>query len=282
MAAPEKVAEELLNNSPGIPVKKCDWAEYHRVVDTVREETPKNDAQILYRGQRCASWALRTTLERATQSETTQTLQDYYQRVKSISKEVQSVTGKRWQFQEYAEVSDPEVLRVSNLEYLTYLRHHGFPSPLLDWTRSPYIAAFFAFCDADSRSTDCVAVFALIDWRVHAYFDGAARIFRTGDFLNTDERHYSQQADYTLAYRSGYRKTDYSPARDLLLPHEDVAKEAVGIAHHGTHIIKIEIPACERKKAMAYFADHNINRHTLFGDEDSFIKSLADAEFIDF
>src|SRR5579871_975887 len=32
-------------------------------------------------------------------------------------------------------------------DYMAYLRHHGFPSPLLDWTRSPYVAAFFAFRD---------------------------------------------------------------------------------------------------------------------------------------
>ena len=76
----------------------------------------------------------------------------------------ESFTDKSWNLSHKYQDREDGSQAPLGYEFMIYLRHHGFPSPLLDWTRSPYVAAFFAFRQRPVNSDDGVAVFSYLEY----------------------------------------------------------------------------------------------------------------------
>ena len=89
----------------------------------------------LFRGHGCSSFSLATTLHRAGRYR----LERY-------------VVSELVQFKSHVEALLDRRFNLGDADdYATVIalaQHHGLPTPMLDWTESPYIAAFFAFSDA--------------------------------------------------------------------------------------------------------------------------------------
>lgn len=232
--------------------------------------TGLRSSEFLYRGHSRHDYPLSTTLERYMRDKCS--LIRYYKLILMVKPEIEAFTGKNWDVLPYEKFTEwlknfavfiPYELPAK--DYMIYLRHHGFPSPLLDWTRSPYIAAYFAFRKA-IQSDGLVSIYVL--WKAP---DGMQKmssdkpcIHTLGQYIRTHRRHFLQQSDYTICIK---RDNEW-----FYESHE--AAFAQGDTQQNI-LWKFNIPCSEAGKVLKLLDYYNINAYSLFGSEESLMETMA-------
>jgi len=225
----------------------------------------------LFRGQGKVCWSLKTTLERY--AEHPFTMREYWKLIRGIKSHVESVTERRWELAEYPEGEPEPHAPPFGYEFMVYLRHHGFPSPLLDWSASPYVAAFFAFrsVPTQERPADLDGEGAIYCYQ--EYWEGAKiwdsnepHIIGLGPTITTTSRHFRQQSWYTIcrAFRDGH----YAYAN-----HEEVFHKGGPVPQDV--LTKYRIPFSQWQQVRERLSMMNINAYTLFGNEEGLMEALA-------
>jgi len=259
-----------------------DWKTFEQRIKALRETHRKESSPLLFRGQGNSDWLLTTTLERS--GARNMLFSEYYRLIcASIGPEVKTFAGV--DVPEYRpseeNFSDIELLSlhrfpsISLYRYMAYLRHFGFPSPLLDWSRSPFVAAFFAFRDTSANEEpEKRSIYAYCESPkgVKGGAVGEPTIHPIGPYVQTHERHFRQRCDYTISgsYDVTYQQWRFHSHQDVFdhrRPNQD-------------YLWKLDIPSGERNKILAVLGDYNLNAFSLFGSEESLLETMWFREYV--
>jgi hypothetical protein len=91
---------------------------------------------FLFRGQENNRWKLRTSFHRTNRASLIRFMN---QDVATLHRHLSGLTPHRFNLGDALDYA----------AFLALVQHHGYPTPFLDWTHSPYIAAYFAFRGLD-------------------------------------------------------------------------------------------------------------------------------------
>ena len=242
----------------------------NQLIDEKTESQELLRTKPLFRGESDSSWDLETSLERYTDK--AYSVWAYNVQLNFVHSSVAAFTGKDWPFEPdlTQKFSSDSFTHPPNYEFVVYARQTGFPSPLLDWTQSLYIALFFAFQKV--TKADRVAIYVFIESLTAGKSSSSddPRILVLGEYVKTHARHFTQQAKYTIAVkledRFGGKEWQYSS-------HNDVFDKSDGTGQD--LLYKFTLPSNLRNSVLAQLLEMNINAFTLFSHEESLMEALA-------
>ena len=254
------------------------WEEFNSKLDEIKSTYIECD-KILYRGQPDSEYQLKTTLERYTKSE--MNLENYIDITLNCINQIESFTNRNFNLPKKETIineinsdSNSFALHLPLYEYWIYLRHHGFPSPFLDWTSSPNIAAFFAF--SGQNQTKRCSIYAYIERPkcVKTHLDPGPKIWTFGPKTRAHKRHYLQKSWYTMALKAVRVSPDKSEYHDhRIISHNEILDHS---NDEQDLIIEISLPKEESSKVLKCLDEQcNINYFSLFHSEEYLLKDLA-------
>jgi FRG domain. len=247
-------------------VRLRDWKEFKNFIRQFSENWG-------FRGQANAHWVLNNSIERS----------DFIHFHKGIEADFLA-EFQRGARNYLSNDQIPEHL----IEWLAMMQHHGAPTRLLDLTKSPYIAAFFAFEQTIIHKDHYVGI-----WGVNIEY-----LKQKALEILSQEFEEALQESKNLINEKLFEKIFYQNNRNLVFPVEPFRmnrryslQQSVFISTGISEIplmkqlqfleddleksvIKIEVPTQDKNEVLRDLQKMNLNRASLFPDLDGYAASL--------
>ena len=243
------------NNGPQSPFARQTFHTWEDFKNGIRGALPgAHDYDVyknyIFRGQGNAAWPLRSTFDRI------------YSDKQAASRDTLAKELIR-EFYEECERYAPWRYGIDDPRVLAMAQHHGLPTRLLDWSFSPYVAAYFAFSwfmfeNPAMEQTGNVAIWVLNRIQLQAKApEGQLQIIAVQDFENS--RLGSQFGLFT------YLKTNEASLEDYLI------SPAVNLTKA---LVKLELPRATAREALQDLILMGIHHGTIFPGREGIAQTI--------
>lgn len=269
-----------------VTIESWEELKYYSECRNLNASDEKKWSRWIFRGHKCASWHLSTTIER--------TLRDRFDIDLSEAWKWERRLSREFMRKAQGHITNPP-RATDYMEWLAVMQHYGAPTRLLDWTYSFWAAVFFALDDAKFSNAKSCAVWALqIDWwrdecmanqvpELKEMLKKGSNLKREINFILNNQVKQVKPGIWPL---NAHRLNERVIAQQaLFVVPLDVTKTFMGNLADcskgqqklSQHMIKFVIP-CNKEivgAAIKYLYGHNMTSATIFPGIDGFARSIG-------
>ena len=216
------------------------------------------DCPFIFRGHERVAYRLKTSLHRTGRRDL---IRYDEEDLPSLAAYVSGANGRTYRLNDFHDYN----------ALLSLAQHHGYPTPLLDWTESPYIAAYFALRNAKSNHDEKCRVYAFDVNRFQKEIASEQAILRSPILSLYAHRAASRDHNRALPQQSVFMLSNVVEIETFI----DLAEKK----KNTRYLTKIDLPKATAKAALDELRSMGITEASLFPGLDGICRAMRDRFF---